>query len=187
MPRTAPNVVVKASQLSSADRCRGSSSSWNTERTSLPSDDVMAIEEPYPRRVSAPPDRLGPGGLGDQALVRAGRGDVRADPVTGQATVIVAATGGDQAEVAGETEQAGLLGLRLVGVEDLDPGQAGRGQVGDLLIGDEQIAIRAGVCDDGNAAGRADQADRAGGFERVPVDVGAATVGDPLPGERLIG
>ena len=69
--------------------------------------------------------------------------------MTGQAAVIVAATGGDQAEVAGEAEQAGLLGLRLIGVEDLDPGQAGRGQAGDLLVGDEQIAIGPRVGDRG--------------------------------------
>src|ERR1700733_11096196 len=145
MPRTAPNVAVKASQLSSADRCRGSSSSWNTVRTSLANGDVMAIGEPYRSRVSAAADRLGPGGLGDQVLIGAGRRGGRATPVSGQATVIVAAAGGDQAEIAGQAEQAGLLVFRLIRVEDLDPGQAGRGQAGDLLIGHEQIAVRAGV------------------------------------------
>src|ERR1700677_2384658 len=112
MPRTAPNVVVKASQLSSAARCCEFSSSWNTVRMSLASCDVIAISEPY-RPVSAAPDRPGSGGLGDQ--------------VAGQTAVIVAAAGGDQAEIAGEGEQAGLLGLGLVRVEDLHPGQAGGG------------------------------------------------------------
>src|SRR5580692_1988463 len=147
MPRTAPNVVVKASQLSSAARCRESSSSWNTVRTSLASCDVIAISEPY-RPGSAAPDRPGSGGLGDQALVRAGRRGVRADPVAGQTAVIVAAAGGDQAEIAGEGEQAGLFGLGLVRVEALHPGQAGGGQVGDLLVRDQEIAIRARVGDD---------------------------------------
>src|SRR5580704_7309449 len=125
MPRTAANVVVKASQLSRAARCRGSSSSWNTVRTSLASGDVMLIGEQY-RSGSAALDRLGSGGLGDQALIGIGRCDVRANPVAGEAAVVVAAAGGDQAEIAGEAEQAGRV--RLVGVEDLHSGQARRGQ-----------------------------------------------------------
>src|SRR3974390_2744966 len=135
MPRTAPNVAVKASQRSRAARCRGSSSSWNTARTSLASADVKPIEEQY-RRVSAALDRPGPGGLGDQDLVCAVRRGVRADRMAGGRAVVVAAAGGDQAEIPGESEQAGLLGFRLVGVEDLQPGQARSGQDGDLGVVD---------------------------------------------------
>ena len=47
MPRTAPKVAVKASQLSKADRSAGSRSSRKTVRMSLVSGDVMAIAEQY--------------------------------------------------------------------------------------------------------------------------------------------
>ena len=84
---------------------------------------------------SGPPDRLGSSGLGQQGLIRVrGRG-LAADPVAGEAAVIVTAAGGQQAEVVGQAEQAGSLGGRLVGMEDLDPGQARGGQRGDLLVG----------------------------------------------------
>src|SRR3974377_1923546 len=163
MPRTAPNVAVKASQLSrlgGACRCRGSSSSGNTARRALASADVKPIEEQY-RRVSAALDRPGPGGLGDQDLVCAVRRGVRADPMAGEATVVVAAAGGGPAGIPGECEQAGLLGFRLVGVEDLQPGQARSGQDGDLGVVDEQGAVRPGVGQDGDASGRAAQGYRA--------------------------
>src|SRR5260370_33692998 len=88
---------------------------------------------------SSPPGRPGPGGLGNQGLVGTGRGGGRAHPVAGQAAVIVAATGGDQAEVAGEAEQAGLLGLRRVGGGGLDPRQAGRGAGGRLDLCDRPL------------------------------------------------
>ena len=101
--------------------------------------------------------------------------------------MVVAAAGGDQAEVTGEAEQAGLLGFRLVGVEDLHAGQARGGQAGDLGIGYLQGPVRARMGEDGDPAGRADQGDRADRVERVPADVSAAAVGDPVPGERLIG
>jgi hypothetical protein len=38
-----------------------------------------------------------------------------------------------------------------------------------------------------HAARVADQADRVDGIERVPADVGPATVADPVAGERLAG
>ncbi len=101
--------------------------------------------------------------------------------------MIVAAPGGDQAELAGQGEQAGLHVGRLVRVEDLHPGQARGGQAGDLIIGDEQRAVRTRMGDDGDAARRADQADGPDRIQCVPGDVGAAAVGDPVQGEGLLG
>src|SRR5580658_7782416 len=50
MPRTAANVPVKPSQLSSADRCVASRSLRKTSRASLASDDVKVIQARYPLR-----------------------------------------------------------------------------------------------------------------------------------------
>jgi len=101
--------------------------------------------------------------------------------------VIVAAAGGDQAEVAGQGEQAGPLRLGLVGVENLHAGQARGGQHGDLVVGHVKVPARAGVGQDGDTTGRADQPDGQDRIQGVPVDVGAAALADPVAAEGLAG
>src|SRR5271165_1269655 len=124
---------------------------------------------------------------GYQGLVGVGGHRLAADPVTGQAAVVVAAARGHQAEIVGQGEEPGSFGSWLVGMEDLHPGQTRGGQPADLLVGDYPVAPRPRVSQHRDAAGVADQADRVDRIERVPADVGPAAVADPVTGERLAG
>src|ERR1700735_2224028 len=88
---------------------------------------------------------LSAGRHGYQALINIGGRDLRTDPVTGQAAVVVAAATGEQAEIVGEGKQAGPFRIWLVGVEDLHPRQAHGGQPGDLGVRDVPVPARSGV------------------------------------------
>jgi hypothetical protein len=101
--------------------------------------------------------------------------------------VVVAAAGGRQAEIVSQGDEPGPFGIRLVGMEHLKAGQSYGGQPGDLLVRDPGVPARPRVGQHGHAARRPDQADGADGVERVPPDVSAAAVGDPVAGERLAG